>query len=145
MKNGIIIADTHNFRKIVGTFDHALVHWADSSSESYQDLTKALSSAANILKTAHHVKHLPPIIEVDLRHASNHQHHHDSDEDHDGNLNPLDSDLAKFYMIKEVPTLTFFKKGNPFPFYPRNMTSRGISHTLRHMSKPLIAHIEDHN
>lgn len=143
LKNEIITADTHTFRKIVGSFDHALVHWADSSNPGYFNLTHALSSAARILKTAHHVKHLPPIIEVDLKNPVNHQHDAQTDSEHTGEIVPLNSDLAKFYQIQEVPTLTFFKEGNPFPFHPRNFTSRGISHTLRHMSKPLIAHIED--
>jgi len=100
-KHHVILADTHNFRTIVGSFEYCLVYWADSRSEEHPKVFHAVNNAARILSTSVHNKFLPPVIQVDLRSPVNHQHEHELDEHHDGNLNPLDSDLAKFYKIQE--------------------------------------------
>jgi hypothetical protein len=125
----VIKANTHTFRKIIGSFNHCLVHWADSSDTStYTPLADSLKGAAKILNSAGHRHHLPPIVEVDLSNSKL--------------PNVLEDSLAKFYQIQKVPTLTFFEDGNPFPFNPKNVTAQGISQTLRHMSKPLIRHLD---
>lgn len=144
MKKGLIVAHTHNLREIIGSFDHCLVYWTDSHDKSNEKLSFELSKASKILKSAYLKKDLPPIIKIDLRHPVNHEHDASSDEQHPPEkVVPLDSEIAKFYRLKKIPMLTFFKEGNPFPFHPKNMTAEGISHTARHMSKPLIRYVDD--